>query len=302
MSVLGIIFLFACSNSDNNKKTEATKKISVEVLKVKRQQREELLKLLGTVEANRDMKIGFKIGGKIKSLAFKEGQNVKKGTLLAELDTTELLAKRTQALENNNKARRDLDRLKKLYSKHVVPLASFQDARSLFISAKAGLAIVEDKINNSTVRAPFSGRITKKLSEAGEIVSPGRLIAILAEIDPILVKAAVPDNLIQKVKKGQRAYVQVDSYPRERFKGVINRMETTAEPLSRTFKIEMRLANPAEKLKPGQIARVEVILRKKGLGIFIPLDSIIEFGSSPSVFVVKNLTAVGKDNVHSRTK
>jgi len=71
-------------------------------------------------------------------------------------------------------------------------------------------------------------------------------------------------------------------------------METTAEPLSRTFKIEMRLANPAEKLKPGQIARVEVILRKKGLGIFIPLDSIIEFGSSPSVFVVKNLTAVGK--------
>ena len=288
--LIGILCLAACNNAET-KTTKEERKVPVEVIQVHRQPREEMLNFLGTVEPNREMKVSFKIGGKIKSLAIEEGHLVKAGTLLAQLDLTELMAKKEKALENKNKAKRDMDRMEKLFKKNIVPESSFQDSRSLFISASAELKIVEDNIKNSTIRAPFTGRITKKLSEVGEIISPAMPVAILTEMEPILVKASVPDNFIQKIRTGKTVHVLVDSHPQEKFKGVINRIETTVDPLSRTFRVEIRLANPGEKLRPGLIAHVEIIHREKGLGIFIPLDSIIGFGSNPTIFLIKNLMA-----------
>lgn len=288
--LIALLCLAACNNAET-KTTKEERKVSVEVIQVHKQPREEMLNLLGTVEPNREMKVAFKIRGKIKRLAIEEGQLVKAGTLLAQLDMTELMAQKDKALENKNKAKRDMDRMEKLFKKNIVPESSFQDSRSLFISASAELKIVEDNIKNSTIRAPFTGRITKKISEVGEIISPAMPIAILTEMEPILVKASVPDNFIRKIKTGKTVHVLVDSHPQEKFKGVINRIETTVDPLSRTFRIEIRLANPGEKLRPGLIAHVEIIHREKGLGIFIPLDSIIGFGSNPAIFLVKDLKA-----------
>ena len=287
---LFIIFLGACSDVETTS-TEEVQKTSVEVIRVCEKPREEVINLLGTVEANREMKVSFKLGGKIKRLAFEEGQLIEEGALLAELDTAELSAQRERALAKRNKAKRDLDRTRRLFDKHTVPLASLQDARSLFISAEAELKIVEDGLENSIIKASFTGRIIRKLSEVGEVVGPGTPVAILAEIDPILVKAAVPDNLTQKIGIGDVAYVRVDCYPQKTFEGTINRLETTADPLSRTLGAEVRLANPDEELKPGLIAHVEVIHREEGLRILVPLNAVIAFGSNPAVFVIENLKA-----------
>lgn len=284
--LLGIVFLVSCSNAET-KTAKETVKAAVEVIQVRIQPKEEIYNLLGTVEANRETKVSFKIGGKIKRLGFEEGQYVKKGKLLAELDTIELLARQEQSIEKKNKAKRDLERMEKLYKKRIVSLASFQDARSVFISAQAELKIVQDRLGNCAIRAPFSGRITKKLSEVGEIVSPANPIGILTEMNPILVKAAVPDTVINTIRSAQTAQIRVDSYPQEIFNGVIQRLEMTADPLSRTFGMKIRLANSHEKLRPGLIARVKVRCGKRDTGIFIPLDAIIGFGSRHAVFIVK---------------
>jgi RND family efflux transporter MFP subunit len=290
LSLLGMVFMVGCTDGET-KTLDAVKKVPVEVIQVRQQPRAEVLNLLGTVEAKREVKLAFKIGGKIKKLSCEEGQSIKTKALLAKLDTTELLARREQAMENKNKAKRDLDRMGKLFKKRIVPESSFQDARSLLISAEAELNIVEDKLKHSTIEAPFTGRITQKLTEVGEIVSPGMPVAILTQMDPILVKAAVPDNLIGKIKTGQTVHIRVDSHPHEKFRGSVHRLETTADPLSRTFKMEIELGNSDEMLRPGLIARVEVPFKEKGNGIFIPLDSVMGFGPSPSVFVVKNQIA-----------
>ena len=89
--------------------------------------------------------------------------------------------------------------MRKLFLKKIIPESSYQDAETLLINAKAGLKIVDDQIKQSTIRAPFSGRMTKKLSETGEVVNPGMPVAVLTQMDPILVRAAVPDNLISRI-------------------------------------------------------------------------------------------------------
>ncbi len=290
--ILLLILLLPAACSDVNSKTmEETKRVSVEVIKVKKHAREELLKLLGTVEADREMKVGFKIGGKIKTLAFREGKRVKKHNVLARLDTTELLAEREKARENKKKAKRDMRRMERLFKDNIIPLSSLQDARSLYVSAGAELKIVEDHLKNSYITAPFSGRITKKLAEVGEIVGPSTPVAILTEMDPILVMAAVPDNIIRKITIGRKVHVKVDSCPDEKFEGVIKRLETTADTFSRTFRMEVRLSNPDEKLRPGLIAQVEITYGDSAPGIFIPLDAVIGFGADPAVFVVNELSA-----------
>ena len=290
LSLLALVSLVSCSDGET-KTPQAVKRTPVEVIQVFKEPREEVLNLIGTVEADREMKVSFKIGGKVKSLAFEEGDLIKEGTLLAELDTAELLAQMEKAQENKKKAKRDRDRMESLHKKNIVPLSSVQDAQTLFISTQSELKIIEETLRNSVIKAPFTGRIKSKLSEAGEIVGPGTPVAILTEMDPILVEAAVPDNFISKINIGGPALVRVNSYPEESFNGTIVRLETTADPLSRTFRMEIRLPNPTEKLRPGLIAEVKVVYGRKDPLILIPLDAIIGFGNEPSVFIVKDAKA-----------
>jgi membrane fusion protein (multidrug efflux system) len=279
------VFL-GCSDASTQTAPPA-RKVAVNVVSVVQEPKTRVIYLLGTVEANRQMKIAFKIGGKIKAIHFEEGQMVKKGTLLAGLDTTELLARRAKAQENKNKAGRDLRRMEKLYRKASIAKAKYQDSRSLYIAAQAELQIIEDQLKNSRILAPFVGRISKKYAEQGEIVSAGTPLALLTEMDPILVKVAIPDNFIGKLQTGRPAHIRVGSYPNRLFAGVTHYLETSADPLTRTFGMEIRLANPEEKLRPGQIANVEVYLCRQDDGVFIPLDAVIGFGADPAVFVVK---------------
>ena len=106
----GMGLLVSCTEpADNNPRN--IKKTPVEIIQVFKEPLEEVLNLIGTVEADREMKVSFKIGGKIKRIEVEEGDLVKKGALLAELDNAELLARKEKAIENKNKARRDQERM-----------------------------------------------------------------------------------------------------------------------------------------------------------------------------------------------
>ncbi|MHC4607208.1 MAG: efflux RND transporter periplasmic adaptor subunit [Planctomycetota bacterium] len=285
-----VALLFSCSDGDSGPTADRT--VPVKTVRVERKTREDVLSLMGTVEAEREVKVGFKIGGRITKLAFEEGDPVAKDAVLAELDVTDLAAQKEKAAEGVKKAQRDLNRMGELYKANAVPLARKQDAESLLITAKAELTIIEDALENSVLKAPFAGRISRKLSEIGEVVGPGAPVAILTEMDPILVKAAVPDNLIARVARGQNARVCVANCPGEEFAGEVARTETSADPLTRTFRAEIRLANPDEKLRPGIIARVEIVVGEGRPALLVPLDAVVGLGAQPRVFVVRDGKAV----------
>jgi RND family efflux transporter MFP subunit len=290
--VLCFLLLWAAACTRGETKSPASlKKVPVQALRIAEEPKEEVLRLLGTIEADREFNVAFTIGGKIEHLAFEEGQLIRKGALLGRLETTELMARKAKALENKSKAERDLKRIKRLYQQNIVPKVSFQDTRSLLVQADAELTIIQDHLRNSTVRAPFSGRITDKRAEPGEIVAAGVPIALLTDTDPILVRAAVPDNLIRLVRKGQDVSVRVDAFPERPFRGTVFRLESRADPLSRTICAEIRIPNPDDRLKPGFIAKVEIRRPIKRSGIFIPLDAVVGFGADPAVFVVYEGTA-----------
>ncbi len=290
MLLFGILLMFSCNSEETDTAHEATS-APVRVMEVSSRQRQEKYNLVGIIETDREIKLGFKLGGKITHLHFEEGQRIQAGTRLAELDTTEWLAQKEKALENQSKSKRDLERMEKLFSQKIVPESSLQDARSTCKLAGAELKIVEDALVNSSIKAPFSGRIIKKLAEEGEIVGPGTPIALLAKMDPILVKAAIPDHLIPKIHVGDHAVIKVDWDPSNSFSGTVRRMEPVADPVTRTIRAEILVANPKEILKPGLMARVEIVHREAEPCIYLPLDAVLGLGVNPHIFIIKDQKA-----------
>ena len=292
--VLVIILLFACT-PEETETSDAIVFAPVHVMEVRKQQKAEQYHLMGIIEINREMKVGFKLGGKITRLNFDEGRRVQKNALLAQLDTTELLAQKEKVLESQAKAKRDLERMEKLFRQKIVPESSLQDAQSAYNLSGAELKIVEDALKNSSIKAPFSGKIIKKLAEEGEVVGPGAPIALLAEMDPILVKAAIPDHMITKINVGDTAIVKVDWDPQRHFSGTIHRMESMADPITRTLRMEILVANPNETLKPGLMAQVEITHQANEAGIYLPLDAVMGLGKAPFIFVIQDLNAVKRE-------
>lgn len=290
MSVLWILVLFACTA----KETETTNESAatpVHVIEVCNQKRQEQQNLIGIIEIDREMKLAFKLAGKLARLDLEEGRRIKKGTLLARLDTTEWEAQKEKALENQAKARRDLERMEALREKKIVPESSWQDARSAYNVSCAELKMIEDALENCTVTAPFTGKIMRKLAEEGEVIGAGIPFALLGETDPILVKAAVPDRLLPRIKAGDTALIRVDWEPDRTYTGTIRRLETAADPVTRTIRAEIRVANPDETLKPGLLAQVALMEQEAEAGVYVPLEAVIGFGKEPYVFIIEDLHA-----------
>ena len=290
LSILGAFLLLACT-TEEPETTEEIVYAPVHVLEARKQQKKERYHLIGTIEINREMKVGFKLDGKITDLTFEEGQWIQKNALLAQLDTTELLAQKEKVLESLAKAERDLERMEKLFRQKIVPESSLQDAQSAYNLSSAELKIVEDALKNSRITAPFTGKIIKKLAEEGEVVGTGTPIALLAEMDPILVKAAIPDHLIPKINRGDTLGIKVDWAPRKRFSGIIHRMESVADPVTRTIRVEILVANPHNTLKPGLMAQIEMTHQDHEAHIYLPLDAVIGLGKEPFIFVIQDLHA-----------
>jgi RND family efflux transporter MFP subunit len=237
------------------------------------------------------MKLSFKFGGKIRALRFDDNERVKKGAILAELDTVELLAQSEKARESLKKAERDLGRMEKLHSQNIIALSSSQNARSTAVLASAELKMVEDRLKHARILAPFTGRIREKRAEALEVVGAGVPVAVLTRMDPIVVEITVADHDLEKVKPGLEVSVHVDTCPDKAFKGHIRSLDTSADPLSRAFSVEIQVPNPDESLHPGQIARVTLVNTDSEPAVFLPLDCILGFGEAPYVYVVKEKKA-----------
>lgn len=283
--VLGMLSLSACGNPDTAAR-EPDRQVAVRILRAEKTHRTETLRFLGTVEAEQEMKASFKFGGKIQALHFDDNQWVGKGTLLAELDTRELRARKEKALESLKKAERDLARMEKLHSREIIALSSSQDARSTAVLAAAELKMVEDRLRHARIRAPFTGRIREKRAEAWEVIGAGVPVAILTRMDPILIKMTVADHDLRTVTTGREVSVRVDTDPEKDFRGHVIRIETSADPLSRAFSAEIRVPNPGEVLRPGQIARVTLLNPVPEPAVYLPLDCILGFGESPYVYAV----------------
>ncbi len=289
-----IIFsLSACSKKQEGEiETIVAAKNYVDVAQVEIKTIEETVTYSGTLEAAKSAFVGPELSMKIKNLMVKEGDVVKKGQLLAVMDSTQL----KQAEAQFDMAKKNYDRMKSLKNTGSVDKQTFDQIESAFKTAQSGYQFVK---NNTQITAPFDGIVTLRTKQEGESYSAMLPSAYgdpalfrIVDLDVLKMNLNISDVDINKVKKGQKAYIYVDSEPGQAFIGKVSFVSPEADKMSGTFPCEIIIENKDHTLKPNQYAVTDIVIKVSDNAYVIPKDALIDEGI---VFVVKNSVASRKN-------
>jgi membrane fusion protein, multidrug efflux system len=250
--------------------------------------------------ANEDeFRLSFKVGGVIKRLAVTEGQRVRKGQRLAEIEQTEINAQVEQARQAHDKARRDLERGERLYADKVISLEQLQDLRTQAAVAEAGLTSAEFNWNYAAIVAPRDGTVLRRLAEERELVSAGTPILVLGAQDKgFVVRTGLADREIVQVKLGDAAQIRLDALPEATLSGKVTEVASAADAGSGMFRIEVALDPVDLPLKSGLVAKLTLLPSSASAGarVHVPIAAIVEGnGREARVFVLDGKHARRRD-------
>lgn len=242
----------------------------------------------GTIAPKDTWSLAFKSGGLVARVHVREGDAVRKGQVLATLDTTQLAAGARQAREGLAKAERDLERARALRAEDVIPRAAAEDAETGAAVAAAALEAVEFDLRNAVLVAPDHGWVDRRLAEPGEVVAPGRpVLELSGEGRGFVVRANLAERDVLGVEAGAAAAVLLDARPGERLAGRVVEVARSAARGTGTYEVEIAL-DGAPRLLAGLTAKVE-IARSVAAAAAVPLGAIVEGdGADGAVFAVRD--------------
>jgi RND family efflux transporter MFP subunit len=286
------LMVVGCSSQDDTSKpgeVEMTGKIYVQTAPAEQKSIQQYVEYTGKLEAVQDAYISPGISMRIVDILVETGDYVQKDELLVLMDDKQLKQAEAQFLST----KKEYQRMQVLRDSGSISQQTYDQVEAAYNATKASYELLK---SNTEIRAPFSGVITAKYQNTGEyfnsMSSPG--ILRLVNLNELKVKICVSDSDIPKIKKGQSANIYVDTYPDELFIGTVTYAASAADPLAGTFPCDITIENRESRLKPGQFAKIKVILREKENAIVVPQTAVV---GSNVVYVIKEGKAYQRDVV-----
>lgn len=225
-----------------------------------------LLSATGYVEAERKADLSPKITSRITELNVTEGTRVRKGDVIARLDSTDLDAQLAEAKANWINAGAELARQKNLYDQGLSPKSALDAAVATEAATRARVRYVEALLDYTIIRAPFAGVITAKRAFVGEAVSPfgsspsgggsGGAIATIVEFTSLYVGADVNEANLSKLGKDQPAEITLDAVPDKVYQGRLRQIVPAADRQKATVRVKVAFLDPDDRVLPDLSARV----------------------------------------------
>lgn len=306
-SSLALAFVIMLLTSCSGKKSETTgstrsSSIPVQVAQIGSVNNSNTVVASGLISTEDEIRLSFKIGGVIERMLVEEGQQVRKGQLLAAINTTEINAQTKQVELGLAKAQRDYERASNLYKDSVITLEQFQNSKTLLEIAQQNLQQVQFNNKYASIYAPTDGFIVKKLLNAGEITgagTPALVMSALGNSSKWVLRAGLADREWALVEKGDKAIVTSDAFPDKSFTAVITKKALAADMISGSFEVE--LAMEVKGLKPavGMFGKAAINPSKITKGFSIPYEALLEAnGQKGFVFVTNDKKTVKRVEVN----
>lgn len=255
----------------------------------------------GIVRPLTEVQISSSINGIVQKLMVKEGQEVKKGDLLLQIDPSEFRSqvRRAQAgLEvaqaNLQQARSQWKRAEQLYKSNLISEQEYESAKTNHLlsqaqlkESKANLEQALEQLRKTRITSPIEGTVIKINIESGETVitgtldNPGTKLMVIADMSRMEVESQVDEADIAKVKIGQKATVEVEALPEKRFSGSVNEVSYAAEDQETeqdaavNYNISILIEDTISELKPGMTATSEIITAQLDDIVMIPIQSVV---------------------------
>lgn len=238
---------------------------------------------MGTVTARNRTEIEAKVQARVERIGVALGTRVNKGDLLAELDTREYRARVEQARAVYEQAAGDLTRFEALLKQQAATQQEFDGVRARKAVAEATLAEAETYLSYAAVVAPFSGTVTNKMIDVGDLAVPGKPLFTIEESGALRFVGTLPESKLGQITVGDSLEVSITTIDKT-VRGRVEELSPSADPISRSFTIKIGLPETSG-VRPGQFGRL-LLPGGDDETIFIPRSALVRRGQLDLVYVV----------------
>ncbi|MHC4813200.1 MAG: efflux RND transporter periplasmic adaptor subunit [Planctomycetota bacterium] len=253
------------------------------------------LEALGTVIANESVMITPNRADHVAAIHFEDGQHVKKGDLLVELNSEEEKALLAEATAVRDDRRINHKRVKELFDQNMASAREFDESKTLVAGAEARVVSLEAAISDRKVRAPFAGVLGLRRVSIGAHVQPATVITTLDDLSVVKLDFTIPETWLPHVQPGMTITAHSDTWPRDEFAGKVATIATRLDPRTRSATVRALLPNKELKLRPGMLLKV-TIERGESTVLQVPEEVLITVGEDHFVF------RVGGDGIAERVQ
>lgn len=236
----------------------------------------------GTAEEDVSTPLSFAVGGTVGRVCVKVGDRVSRGQLVATIDDASLRHAHDIAATARRQAEDAHSRMKVLHERGSLPEIKWVEAESQLAQAVASEEIAAKNLADCRLYAPAAGVVSARLVEPGQNVMPGTPVVSVAGTQVMNVAVSIPEQDVAAISKGDRAVITVPALSGRTFEGTVTEKGIVADPLSRSYKIKIRVGGAAGLLLPGMVAKVALEKAAGADDIVIPasLLSLADDGRS----------------------
>ena len=244
------------------------------------------------IEALREVEIVARVNGLLQGLLVEEGDIVAQGQVLAELDKSELkisLQENKARLENN---RNLFERSKQMIEQELTSQEELDRARFNYETALAQYERAQLNLQYATITAPFSGVITQRLVERGDMIRLNTVLFHLADTDKLRIRLHVPEKEMGRIFIANPVRIETEMLPGEYFGGVVEMIAPVVDPATGTIKVTVQVTEGLEKLKPGMFCSVYILIETHKDALVINRRALIPETEAAEVFIIDDSMVV----------
>jgi RND family efflux transporter MFP subunit len=290
-SILILFVLVACHKreSSDSSANQDSAPIQVQLARAEAKTLPAFEPVVGTVKPRLEATISAHILGRILEFAVASGQKVNKGDVIARLDAEELEASHARAKAALDQMARELERQKKLLESNATSRSRYEQADAAERMARANLVKIKASLSKAVVLAPFTGTITRKFADTGDLAVPGKPLVQIEDPSSLRLETPVAESLAGTLALGQIIRVQVEA-ANLTMEGKIGELEPSADSASRTFLVKIDLPSSSG-LRAGLFGRAWVPRGESRL-LLVPASAVVRRGQMEVAFVATDGAAI----------
>ncbi len=243
------------------------------------------IEALGTARANEAIEVTAKISNVVTAIRFREGQAVRRGEVLIELDGAQAKADLAQAQAALVESKSQYQRSLELFGTKALSQAQLDQIEATLKSNQARVAASEARLSDTIIRAPFDGHVGLRRVSLGSLVNSGAVITTLDDTSRVKVDFSVPESMMAALRPGLTVRAETTAYPEHPFQGEVASIDTRVDPVSRAFRVRAVVPNHEGLLKPGMFLTVRVVESSQD-AIVVPEESLLPEEGRQFVYVV----------------
>ncbi|WP_417910650.1 efflux RND transporter periplasmic adaptor subunit [Candidatus Electronema sp. PJ] len=261
--------------------------INVVTLKLQPITLRDKINLPGIVEPWTRLEVKAQVAGKIEEIFVQEGEQVKKGQLIARIEAKDYQITLDSAKANYALAQANLARNESLRSKGISTQANLEEQQNQLRQAKASLEQAELQLARCQITAPMAGVISRRDAEVGLLLNalaPTPVVEILA-LDRVKAVIAIPESDVAAVRKLSKVEVEIQALDQEKIMGSLHFLAPAPESQAQAYRLELALDNPKQRILPGMFVRANLIKTVQEQALAVPLYAVISRNNEQFVYV-----------------